>query len=112
MKPSERIVIAKQFSPYPAGRYPTDGQFNGSTFRDQFLVPRLSDPEPVVIDIDGVALLPSSFWEEVWGGIMRTKQIPLEQLFTKFRVETTDPELKPYVQMAWRFAREVDSFAE
>ena len=37
-----RISVAQDFSRFPAGRYPEDGSFNGTTFRKDVLVPELS----------------------------------------------------------------------
>lgn len=105
MQPN-KIVVSKQYSPYPAGRYASDGDYNGTKFRDEVLKPLLVDDEVVVIDIDGVAMLPSSFWEEIWGGLIRERLIGIDKIFSKFRIEATDEELKPYIEMAWRFAKD------
>lgn len=103
---STTISVAKNYSPYPAGRYRSDGPFNGTVFRDKHLLPLLAKAEQVLVDIDGVALLPSSFWEEVWGGMVRKGRMDQNEVFRRFKVVTTDPELKPYVEMAWRFVKE------
>ena len=33
------ISIAEDFSAYPAGRYPADGEYNATTFRKEVLIP-------------------------------------------------------------------------
>ena len=66
-----RIVIAEDFSPYPAGRFPEDGNYNGEKFRKKYLVPALQNYDKVEVVFDGVAGFGSSFLEEalaVWCG--------------------------------------------
>lgn len=103
-----KISIAESFSPYPAGRYPEDGPFNGSKFRDSELLPLLRKGDHVTIDIDGVALLPSSFWEEIWGGLIRTRGFTEAQLRERVEIVTTDPELETYPKIAWEMVHEED----
>ena len=70
-KPSseEVILLARDFSPYPAGRYRKDGPFSGEAFLEDRLMPVIAKKGRAVVNIDGVAGLPSSFWEEVFGGL-------------------------------------------
>ena len=37
------ISIANNFSAYPAGRYPADGEYNATAFRKEWLLPALTD---------------------------------------------------------------------
>lgn len=72
MNNTRRIIdVGKDFSRYPAGRYETDGPFNGELFRKKFLVPLLNSKEPVTIELDGTAGYGSSFLEESFGGLVR-----------------------------------------
>lgn len=103
---AHEISIARDFSEYPAGRYTEDGPFNGARFRDKILLPALRDHENVRINIDGVALLPSSFWEEVWGGLVRTRNFREADLRGKVEVVTSDPDLVSYTQSAWDMLRD------
>jgi hypothetical protein len=54
------IDLAKDFGKYPAGRFPTDGSYNGELFREKFLKPylkktqELNQSEKLIIDIDGL----------------------------------------------------------
>lgn len=102
------ISIAKDFSPFPAGRKRTDGPYTGEVFRDDILGPRLVDGGRVVLDLDGVAGLPSSFLEEVFGGLVRAgwSSARLRQA-VEFRL--TDPELQAYPPLAWRFAEAAET---
>ena len=65
------ISVARDFSPNPAGRFPSDGQFNGERFRNEFLIPALKTDEPVTIDFDGTEGYGSSFLDEAFGGLVR-----------------------------------------
>jgi STAS-like domain of unknown function (DUF4325) len=65
------IDIGKDFSRYPAGRYETDGPFNGELFRTKFLVPTLVNQQQITIDLDNTAGYGSSFLEEAFGGLVR-----------------------------------------
>lgn len=102
------LNVAKKFSPYPAGRYPDDGPFNGQIFRDEVLLPLLQEAQSVVVDIDGVALLPSSFWEETWGGMIREGRLGKAEARRRFSVVTSDPELRRYVDLAKNFLEEAE----
>ncbi|MFL9994324.1 STAS-like domain-containing protein [Paraburkholderia sediminicola] len=66
-----QIVLAKQFSRYPAGRYLGDGPFSGELFRNRFLSPALRQKEHISIDLDGARGYGSSFLEEAFGGLVR-----------------------------------------
>lgn len=100
------LFLAREFSPFPAGRHRTDGKFNGQKFREDLLVPKLRQHGRLKLNIDGVAGLPSSFLEEVFGGIMRKGDYSFDELASRLEVEASDPELKVYVPLAWKFARE------
>ena len=59
------INIAKDFSPYPAGRYRSEGPSSGQAFLEDHLKPKLSKAmqEHAVLEVDltGVEGFPSSF---------------------------------------------------
>ena len=65
---SRDIIIADEFSKYPAGRFTADGPYSGADFRDNILAPALQDEEldKVVVVFDGVAGFGSSFLEEAF----------------------------------------------
>lgn len=65
------IVISKEFSKEPFGRTDKDGQFNGSKFRDRFIIPALKQGKRIVINFDGAEGYGSSFLEESFGGLVR-----------------------------------------
>jgi len=60
----------------PGGRYPDDGPFPGSEFRDAWLAPAFrkaqADGAILLVDLDGTAGYASSFLEEAFGGLARS----------------------------------------
>ena len=97
------ISVARDFSPYPAGRYLEDGQFNGTTFRRNLLVPALNDNDYVEVDFDGVAGFGSSFLDEAFGGLIRDEGMSKEFVDSHLHLSTTEPELRPFVNLARRY---------
>lgn len=65
------IDVGKNFSRYPAGRFKTDGPYNGELFRDEFLMPELSKQQHILLELDDTAGYGSSFLEEAFGGLVR-----------------------------------------
>ena len=104
----QTINIAKDFSPYPAGRTRNDGPFSGEAFRKDVLEPALAQNKEIALDIDGVAGLPSSFWEEVFGGLVRTQTLSAVQIRARIKVLTKDRALEPYVRLAQKFTEEAN----
>ncbi len=92
------IDIAKSYSPYPSGRFPTDGAHNGQRFRDTVLVPAMQEAlrqggEPVVVNIDGVRTFGSSFLEEAFGGLVRKGIFTRDQVRRGLEIVCTKPHL-------------------
>ncbi|MCY4303438.1 MAG: STAS-like domain-containing protein [Aestuariivita sp.] len=102
---TKRIVIATDFSPYPAGRFIDDGEFNGTTFRIDYLAPALREFDRVEVVFDGVAGFGSSFLEEAFGGLIREEGIDLEDLNEKLILSTTEPDLKDDVQLTKKYMK-------
>lgn len=69
----KNIVIAKEFSRTPFGRYTTDSPNSAERFRRELLVPALKgEDSQIVVDFRGIALgVGSSFLEEAFGGLIR-----------------------------------------
>ena len=105
MNDIQTISIAKDFSPFPAGRKRGDGPYTGERFREEHLRPLLNRHTHVILDIDGVEGLPSSFLEEVFGGLIRSGWT-VAQLRQAVEFKVTNPELTIYPPLAWRFAEE------
>lgn len=70
-----KLVIAKEFSETPGGRYKRSGKFSAEEFRDNILEDRynkcLQSGENLVIDFDGGYGYSSGFLEESFGGFIR-----------------------------------------
>ncbi|KAB2682942.1 DUF4325 domain-containing protein [Brucella pseudintermedia] len=102
---SMMIDLARDFSPYPAGRYSADGQFSGEAFREHKLVPALKtlvaggSDEKLVINIDGVRAFGSSFLEEAFGGLLRLGLFPKDEILKRIDVQSTKPNLVFYKNM-------------
>ncbi len=92
MKPA--INIAKDFSRYPAGRYESDGDYNGEKFRTTFLLEPLKQKTHVKIIFDGARGYGSSFLEEAFGGLIRLNFSKNEILET-FEFESNDDPTLP-----------------
>ena len=103
---TKRIMIAEAFSPYPAGRYPEDGEFNGTTFRQYHLVPALCEFDVVEVVFDGAAGFGSSFLEEAFGGLIREEDMDSEILDRRLVLSTTDPGLEDDVELAKKYMAE------
>lgn len=99
------LRIAKEFSETPFGRYVSDGDESGEVFREEHVIPALEQHDRVKIILDGVDGLPSSFWEEVMGGLVR-RGFTVEQLRERLSLETADTDLKIYVRLGWKYAQE------
>jgi hypothetical protein len=95
-----KISIAKDFSRYPAGRSRRDGKFSAEAFREDQLVPALRKAQQtgdtVTVVLDGVFGYSSSFLEETFGGLVRSKQFPPAWLKHALRIEADDPIYASY----------------
>ena len=101
-----RISIARDFSDTPIGRYRADGNETGEVFREDFLVPALQKGK-VDLELDGVYGLPSSFWEEVMGGLVRD-HYALGELRELLTLICNEDALKVFVRTGWKFAEEAE----
>lgn len=100
------ISVAKHFSQYPAGRYPEDGDFNGTRFREEKLAPPLIEGKTVEVTFEGVAGLGSSFLEEAFGGLVREHHLSKEFLDEHLRLVAGEDELQDFVLLARKYIKE------
>ena len=106
MAPAVReIHIAREFSDTPFGRYNSDGLESGQAFREKLLIPALKNGAHVKLILDGVEGLPSSFWEEVMGGLVREGLAPID-LKSRISLVAHDPALQVYIRLGWKYVDE------
>jgi len=99
------INIAKDYTPYPGGRYPEDGKGNGTTFREDFLLPIIRKGERVDVILDGAAGYPSSFLDEAFAGLVRKHGFTPDQVLSAFRFIATQPGFSRFVSLIENFVR-------
>lgn len=107
------INIAKDFSAYPAGRDENDGPFNGTKFREEFLVPKIREavenPDgKVVVVLDGVRSFGSSFLEEAFGGLVRVHGFSQRDLDRVIEVEFSSKVYTVYKKLIERYIAEAN----
>jgi len=94
MKQRTILNIASQFSTSPAGRYRTDGIESGQVFREDLLAPALKEAEIVEVNLDGTDGYGSSFLEETFGGLLRSRDLALGQFAARVHlIANDDPSL-------------------
>jgi hypothetical protein len=64
------ISLLRDFTHAPGPRYRWQGDCSGEEFREEFLEEPLRNGEKVVVDLDGVVGLPSSFLDEAFGSLV------------------------------------------
>ncbi|MCK1507192.1 STAS-like domain-containing protein [Bradyrhizobium sp. 18] len=101
--PAQFLSIAKDFSRFPSGRFRSDGPHSGEAFREDYLVPRLKESGSLLVNLDGVAGLPSSFLEEAFGGLVRLHQFSPSDLEGLLRFEVLTPRMQTYPKMIWDY---------
>src|SRR5262245_42609441 len=113
--PDETISIAKDFSPYPAGRTRRDGEFSAERFRDEVLVPELKRAEAtssrVVVILDDVLGYSSSFLEETFGGLVRRRVFSPDFIRRSLIIEAKDPIYASYKIDAESYLRDELEYA-
>jgi len=67
------INICKDFTDAPGPRFKSQGEHSGEAFRDDLLIPKfeeaIKEKENLQINFDGTFGYPTSFLEEVFGGL-------------------------------------------
>lgn len=86
-----KIVVADEFSKWPAGRYLSDSNASGERFRNELLIPKLKElmeynkanenKERLYVDFNGVKMAGGSWLEEAFGGAVRESNIRPYDLF-------------------------------
>jgi hypothetical protein len=84
------ISIAKEFSPYPVGRFYGDGPDSGERFRDEYLEPPLRAGDIVQVQLSGTEGYGSSFLDEAFGGIVRKLKLSEQDARARLHVVADD----------------------
>ncbi|MGA3683476.1 STAS-like domain-containing protein [Pseudomonas graminis] len=96
------IYVAKDFTRMPCVRNREDGKNSGEEFRDEILLPALRTNDQVVVDLDGVLSLGSSFLEEAFGGLVRKGYFTAKELGAKLVLKF---QLASYVEETWGYIK-------
>ncbi|MGX9960907.1 STAS-like domain-containing protein [Xanthomonas euvesicatoria] len=97
------IDIGRDFSVVPSGRYPEDDDFNGQTFREDYLVPALRRFERVQVSLDNTEGFGSSFLEEAFGGLVRVNGMAALEIRKKLELIATSPSTQRYRDKIWQY---------
>lgn len=104
------LNIPKDFSRCPGARYPSEGDFSGKEFRENYLSPKVREAIEhnvhLIVVLDGSAGYSTSFIEESFGGLVREGKYSLDILEkTLIIVSNEDPsyisDIKLYMKNAW-----------
>ena len=106
--PTKTIVIARDFSKFPAGRFREDSDASATAFRDDLLVAALNNGDDVEVVFDGVAGFAASFLEEAFGGLVREHRMTKAFLDEHLLLRTGESELADFVRLAERYIKEAD----
>lgn len=99
------INIARDYTAYPGGRYPADGKGNGTTFREKFLLPIITQGKTADVILDGAAGYPSSFLDEAFGGLVRNCGFTPDQVLGAFHIIATQPGFGRFALLIEDFVR-------
>jgi len=105
---SKKISLnLSSFSKQPFGRYPTDGPYCGEIYREKVLIPILNDADLdiLTLNLDGLDIeLGSSFLEETFGGLVRTKKVSIKIIENKLKIVSSDSydlqRIRDYIKKA------------
>lgn len=94
------IVVSKDFSKMPFGRYVSDSPFSAEKFRRDLLVPAFaSSEENVVVDFNGISLaIGSSFLEEAFGGLIRKEGLSKDKVQKRLIIVEEVPFYKEQIE--------------
>lgn len=94
------ISIAKDYSAFPAGRVPEDGDFDGQTFREEILLPKLKEAidegAQLLVSLDDLQSCGSSFLDSAFGGLIRYDGIAKHELERTMKVVFSHRALERY----------------
>lgn len=101
------ISVAKEFSETPGPRDRDEGDWSGTQFLEDILLPRftqaLTDRTQLMVDLDGTEGYATSFLEAAFGGLAR--RFDPKQVLSILQFKSDDepyliPEIKKYISEA------------
>ena len=107
-----KIIISKDYSPHPIGRYENDSTFSGERFREKLLVPKIKEAiksnDKLDVSFDGMAGCSSSFLEEAFGGLYRSENfdVSLAELKKVLSITSSEEHYKPFIDNTWEYIQE------
>ena len=82
------------FTKTPGARYTTEGKHSGEQWRDEYLFPQLLNAmeldDLLFVDLDNTAGIGTGFLEEVFGGLIRIKNIDGNDLLKRLIIKSDD----------------------
>jgi hypothetical protein len=105
-----KTVRVAEYARSPGGRFRSDGRFSGEWFRDEILVPALSEAiqsgEKLEVELDGTSGYGSSFLEECFGGLIRKRTFDPELARQSLIITAKSRVFAPYKALADRYLRD------
>lgn len=102
-----KIEIAKDFSTTPGGRFKGMGPDSGEAFRERLIKLLRSHPHEIIeIYLDGTETYGSSFLDEAFGGLVRAKIFPPQEILHRVKIVAKDPLFQIYAREALDYMRE------
>ena len=99
--------IAREYTPYPAGRYKKNGPGSGEGFRE-IIKEELEKGNKIRLVMDGTYGYGSSFLEEAFGGLVREHVLSANEIEKRLEFDTADEllrsEIKGYIADAAQVA--------
>lgn len=106
------LKVASEFSPVPIGRYKGDSDKSGEVFREDFLFPRISEAmkqgDVLIVDLEGMEGLSSSFLEEAFGGLVRENKLSPEDVLRTLKFKPENSYFDPYIENTKKYIREAN----
>lgn len=85
--------IAEQYTRFPGPRYEEQGPHSGQAFLRDVLVPLLGSSDEITLDLDGAVGYGSSFLEETFGGLIRTKILTVQEFENRIKLKSSSDTL-------------------
>ena len=107
MSEFREISVASEFSAFPVGRIPEDGDYNGQAFRESLLTPALrkaiAEDGRIIVWLDGIKSCGSSFLESAFGGLIREDGFQKKQLKKYLEIKSNNKAHDRYLRAIDRY---------